>query len=356
MDFEVRRDDLGETRFVESEPPELEPGQALLAVDTFGLSTNNITYAVLGEAVRYWNFFPASEEGWGRMPVWGFADVAEGNDGLQRGMRVFGYLPPSTHLVVAPEGLGESGFVDASPHRADLPAVYNRYSLVEGDATYEARYEDQQMLLFPLFFTSWLIDDFLADEGFFGAETMVLSSASSKTASGLAFPLSRRDGVEVVGLTSPRSLEFVEGLGVYDRVLSYDEVDSLEQKPTVYVDMSGDADVREAVHRRLGDALAHSSVVGMTHREEMGSVPDDLPGPRPKVFFAPDRIVKRGADWGPGGLQKRFGEAWRPYVEWTTGWLEVSHGRGPEEVERVYRELLEGRVDPAVGQVLSLSS
>ena len=356
MDFEVRRDDLGETRFVESDPPRLEPGQALLAVDSFGLSTNNITYAALGEAMRYWNFFPAPDEGWGRMPVWGFADVAEGTDGLEQGTRVFGYLPPSTHLVVAPAGLGETGFLDASPHRAELPAVYNRYSLVEGDSTYDPRYEDQQMLLFPLFFTSWLIDDFLADEEFFGAEAVVVSSASSKTASGLAFPLSRRGGVEVIGLTSPRSLEFVERLGVYDRVLSYDDAGSLERKPTAYVDISGDADVRDAVHRRLEDALAHSSEVGITHREETGSVPDDLPGPRPEFFFAPDRIVKRGADWGPDGLQKRFAEAWRPYVEWTTEWLEVTHGRGPEDVERIYRELLEGRVDPAVGRVLSLSS
>ena len=354
MDFLVRRDDLAECRCVESEVPKPGPGQALLAVDTFGLTTNNITYAVFGEAMRYWQFFPA-EEGWGRVPVWGFADVAEGTEGLAEGTRVFGYLPPSTHLIVEPASVGATGFVDASPHRAELPAAYNRYFRVDADPVYERRFEDQQMLFWPLFFTSFLIDDFLDDEGLFGAGATILSSASSKTASGLAFLLSRHDGVEVIGLTSPRSVEFVEGLGVYDRVLAYADAGSLEQVPSVYVDMSGDADVRDAVHRRLGDSLAHSAVVGATHREGMGEVPDGLPGPRPVFFFAPDRLAKRNADWGPDGLQERIGEAWRPYVEWTAGWLEVRRGSGPEAIERAYRELLEGRIDPAVGDVLSLS-
>ena len=43
IDFQVRKDDLQETRFAESETPELESGQVLLGVDSFGLTTNNIT-------------------------------------------------------------------------------------------------------------------------------------------------------------------------------------------------------------------------------------------------------------------------------------------------------------------------
>ena len=82
----------------------------------------------MGDAMSYWKFFPAPE-GWGRVPMWGFADVADSGDtDLEEGARIYGYLPPSTHLVVEPEGVDERGFVDASPHRAELPSAYQALS------------------------------------------------------------------------------------------------------------------------------------------------------------------------------------------------------------------------------------
>lgn len=35
--------------------------------------------AVMGDAVRYWEFFPADEP-WGQIPVWGFAELVEPGD------------------------------------------------------------------------------------------------------------------------------------------------------------------------------------------------------------------------------------------------------------------------------------
>ena len=225
-------------------------------MDSFGLTTNNITYAVMGEAMNYWSFFPA-EEPWARMPVWGFADVvASEAEGVPEGTRIFGYLPPASNLVVQPDRSDPLDFVDQSPHRANLPAAYNRYIRVAGMPLYEEENEDQQMLLWPLYFTSFLIDDFLDDESMFGTQTAVLSSASSRTSSALAYLLSRRDGIEVIGLTSPGNVEFTESLGVYDRVVPYEELTSIDRKPAVYVDMSGDAKVRSSVHGHFGDELS----------------------------------------------------------------------------------------------------
>lgn len=348
--FEVRRDDLHQCRVVNSEPAELEPGEALLTVSAFGLTTNNITYAVMGEAMSYWDFFPA-QDGWGRVPVWGFADVAADGAGLEQGARAFGYWPPATHVVVRPERVNERGFVDASPHRATLPAAYNSYAFVDADPMYDAEHEDEQMLLVPLFVTSFLIDDFFADERFFGADVAILSSASSKTALALAFLLGRRE-VEVVGLTSPGRVGFVEGTGAYDRVVPYDGVESLPAAKAIYVDMSGDVDVRAAVHGRYADSLAHSAVVGATHHDRMRRT-ERLRGPPPTFFFAPDRFAKRSKDWGRDGLEARTAEAWRPFVEWTGGWLEVVHESGLEAVKRTYLELLDGDIDPSRAHVLS---
>ena len=324
----------------------------LLGVDSFGLTTNNITYAVMGEAMNYWDFFPA-EDGWARMPVWGYADVVESKaEGVPEGTRVYGYLPPASHLVVRPDRASSIDFVDVSPHRVDLPAAYNRYLRTDGNDMYEKENEDYEILLWPLYFTSFLIDDFLDDEDMFGAKLAVLSSASSRTTSALAHLLGKRDGIEVVGLTSPGNVEFTESLRVYDRVVPYEELDSIEAEPAVYVDVAGDAKIRGAVHGHWGDQLKHSAAVGITHKEDLGGS-GELAGPEPTFFFAPTRLKKRSEDWGPEGLNDRLADAWRPYVEWARGWLRVEHGSGPEDVERIYRELLDGKSDPAVGHVLS---
>ncbi len=354
MDFLVAKDDLHRCRFATDATPQPADGEALLSVRSFGLTSNNITYAMFGEAMSYWSFFPAPE-GWGRVPVWGFAEVIDSRvEQLAVGTRVYGYLPPSSDLLVRPARADGRRFLDASPHRAALPSAYNAYLATGADPIYDAAHESEQMLLRPLFFTSFLIDDFLADSKFFAADTVILSSASSKTSSALAFLLSRREGVEVVGLTSQRSLEFTAGLGVYDEVLAYEDVDALAQGRAIYVDMSGNSAVRDAVHRHYAEQLAHSAVVGATHHDRMGQVAASLPGPRPTFFFAPDRVVKRTAEWGGEGFEQRAADAWRPYLEWAAGWLQVIEGEGPAALESAYLDLLDGNIDPASAHVLTL--
>ena len=357
-DFLVKRDDLHDTRIAESAAaPEIGPGQALLRVDSFGLTANNVTYAVFGEAMSYWRFFPAPD-GWGRVPMWGFADVERSAaDGLEEGRRVYGYLPPSSHLVVTPAGADAHGFVDASPHRAELPSAYQRYELTDADPFYRVDSEDMQMLLRPLFFTSFLIDDQLDDDGLAARGPVLISSASSKTAIGTAFLLAQRDGVEVVGLTSARSAAFADGLGIYDRVLTYDEIDRVDRGPATFVDIAGDGALRSAVHTHFGDELAHSMVVGATRWREMGAGGGgQLPGPAPAFFFAPDRVQKRATEWGGAGLQERVAGAWHPFSDWAAGWLEVIRGRGFDAVRSAYLDVLDGRVAPSSAHVISLAS
>lgn len=358
-DFVVDRSDLRRCKLVPAAAPEeieLADGQAVLRVQSFAFTANNVTYAVAGDMMSYWSFFPAAP-GWGRVPVWGFGDVVRSrHDGLAEGERIFGYLPMSTHLMLAPERLTRSGFSDASPHRRALPAVYNQYTRVTADPSYAAEHEDQQMLFRPLFMTAFLLDDFLADNAFFGARAAVLSSASSKTAFGLAYLLhrARRGQCEVIGLTSPSNAAFVEGLGCYDRVVTYDRIRTLPQEMTVaFVDMAGDGTVTSAVHHHFGDDLKHSSVVGATHWEDRAPAAS-LPGAPPTFFFAPTQLQKRTQEWGPAGFQQRYAAAWRQFLAFVSPRIRVVRGRGPAAVERVYLETLEGRSRPDEGHVLSL--
>jgi hypothetical protein len=359
MDLLVRRGALAETRLDDDPPGPLAEGEARLRVEAFALTANNITYAVFGDGMGYWNFFPAPD-GFGRVPVWGFADVVESSvEGLGEGTRVYGYLPMSHELVVRPTRVDEGGFVDGSEHRAAMASAYNHYARTDADPAYEPVHEDAQMLLRPLFTTGFLLDDFLDDNDRFGARTVVLSSASSKTAAGTAYFLAEREDVEVVGLTSVGNVDFVEGLGVYDRVVPYgSEAAGLGAGPAVFVDIAGSADVRAAVHRHYGDDLVHSSVVGGTHWDEPpsagGAAAGPLPGPAPSFFFAPDQIRKRAADWGAAGYEQRLAEAWRRAVAWSDGWLQVERSNGPAAVEATYRTVLAGSMPPSVGHVLSM--
>ena len=146
----------------------------------------------------------------------------------------------------------------------------------------------------------------------------------------------------------------MEGLDIYDRSVTYDAIDSLDRGPATFVDIAGDDEVRRAIHSHYGEELAHSMAVGITHWEELPDGGGEFPGPRPTFFFAPDRIVKRSADWGGAGLEERVAGAWHPFCEWIGSWLEVVRGEGFDAVRDAYLDVLEGRVAPKNAHVLRL--
>lgn len=354
MDLQVNRSDLHQVRVVELDREPLAEGQARLRVDAFGLSANNVTYAVIGDMLQYWDFFPA-EAGWGRVPVWGYADVVESTHAeLPVGRRCFGYLPMSEELVVTVGRVDAGGFTDTSAHRQAMASAYSRYQLVD-PAEAGSDDEDRRMLLYPLFFTAFLVDDFLGDNDLFGASVLVISSASAKTALGIARYAGDRPGLTVVGLTAPDKVDFVEGLGVYDRVLPYGREADLPDATAVYVDVSGSGPVRTAVHRRYGSQLAHDMVLGATHWEGLGPTGDALEGPEPAFFFAPTQIAKRHEDWGQAELDRRTAEAWDRSAPWAAGWLRFEHAHGTDALASTFLELLDNRADPSVGHIVSLT-
>lgn len=358
VDFIVKKGELSETRFDEGPSAasrSLEPGEVLLGVDCYAMTANNITYAVFGEMMNYWDFFPAPE-GWGRVPVWGFAEiVASAHPELSVGERLYGYLPMSTHLLVKADNVSAAGFVDVSAHRAERSIFYNQYSRVAADPTYDANREAEQMLVRPLFTTAFLIDQFLAASDFFGAEAVIVTSASSKTSFALAQQLAAREGhpVDVIGLTSPGNVEFVESLGCYDAVVVYDDIATLAPtRPTAMVDMAGNASVTCAVHAHLGDHLKHSLRVGGTH---WTAVVGDEPtaGPTPEFFFAPDHVGQRISEWGPQGFQDRVGKAWAAFLPSLGEWIQVERSAGKEATQSVYLQTLAGKARPDRGYILS---
>ena len=355
----VRQDQLATTRIAVSDDAPLADSEIRVRIDSFALTSNNITYAAFGDTMNYWQFFPSGETGWGIVPVWGFGTVVQSlHPGVAVGEKLYGYWPMADRAVLQPDRLSDSGFIDAAPHRATLHAVYNRYLRCSTDPFHEPGTEDVQALLRPLFITSWLIDDFLAENDFFGARSVLLSSASSKTAYGTAFMLSQRPDIEVIGLTSAGNRAFCESLGCYSRVLTYDKLDRIPADTAcVYTDFAGNADLRLRLHTRFAN-LKYSCSIGGTHVEQLGGA-RNLPGPRPTLFFAPAQVKKRQADWGAGEFGKRLLQAWQAFgakvADPAAPWLRVQHHRGPQAVQAAYAQVLAGRGDPREGHILSFT-
>ena len=343
----VRRNDLRSATPAPLTLRALADGEARFRVDSFALTANNVTYAAHGDDLGYWRFYPAPE-GLGIVPVWGFATVDESRvDGIAAGERFYGYWPMATHAVLTPVKVTPRGFADGASHRADLPAVYNNYQRWTGATADEA----PQALFRPLYTTAFLIAEHIASAGQAPA-AVIMSSASSKTALGLAFALGGKD-IERIGLTSPRNRAFVERTGVYDRVLGYDEVRHAKASSAAYVDFAGDGTVRRDVHERFADSLGASIVVGDTHWE-VSPGGEALPGPRPEFFFAPTHLAARIAEWGPAEFERRLAESWNGFVHFARDRLNLVEGKGADEVARQWRRMAGGDVDPAQGLMLSM--
>ncbi|NNE72631.1 MAG: DUF2855 family protein, partial [Acidimicrobiales bacterium] len=324
MIFEVNRQDFRETRVVDIAPATLSAGQVRLSVERFAFTSNNISYAVAGDMLDYWGFFPA-EQTWGHIPAIGIGSVIESaNPDIAVGGRYFGFYPMAGELVIDAHRRGPHGFRDVGPHRANHAVTYTDFRDVDADESWDADRTDEYLLLWGMFMTSFLVDDQLGDRGFAGAAQTLVTSASSKTSISLASCLAARSDIRAVGLTSERNRSFVENLDLYDQVITYDEVAQLD--PSIrsgVVDMAGNASVRASIHRHFGDNLTFSTSVGATHWEAAGDPPTAtgggaLPGAAPEFFFAPSQRAKRVEEWGAAELDARIDRAYRNLVEHST--------------------------------------
>lgn len=347
MRMEVRKTDLGSVRFVKTAAALPAPGEVLVRVERFAITANNVTYGVVGERIGYWKFFPA-EEGWGVIPVWGVGVVeASAHPEVREGERLYGYWPMASHLTLVPGKVGPMRLMDGASHRAGLPAVYNSYLRLDAEEGYDKATDRARMALWPLYATSFCLADWLAANGNHGAEQVVIPSASSKTAIGLAHALiAEGSPLRRVAATSARNAGMVAALGLYEDVILYEEIEErIARVPTVIVDMSGSGDVIGRLHRHLGEAMRFTSNVGVTHHEAAGMGPDFI-RERSAMFFAPAHIARRTEEWGPGAFEARSTAFWRDAAGKSAAWLTYRDADGPEATEAAWREVLEGRARP----------
>jgi hypothetical protein len=363
--LEVRRSTIGESQLHDAPTRDLLADQVRLGIDLFAVTANNITYAAFGDVLGYWNFFPADVDGstWGRVPAMGWAEVIESrHPEIAVGGRYYGWYPMARTVTmsVAPTA---DGFRDDGPHRQAHAPVYRAYVATDRDPFHDDAPdgESRHALLRGLFLTGFLAEAFFADAGgtehptYFGAEQVLVLSASSKTGIGFAQRASARGVARVVGVTSQANEAFVRQLGFYDSVVTYDEIAAVPTGvASVSIDMAGDPTTLAAVHGHLGDDLRYSMTVGRSHHDAPpAGTGDAMPGPAPQLFFAPTEVGRRLSEWGSDDYGTRTSDALVTFIEGSRSWLEIEHREGPAGVATAWTDVYDGNVPPHVGIVAS---
>ena len=353
--FLVDKTDLTQTRVVSKPLPPLGAGEVLVKVDRVAMTANNITYAAIAHLIPYWEFFPW-DEGWGRLPVWGFGDVVESRADLAVSTRLYGFWASSTHLMMKPRVVRPGLVIDAVDHRSPLPAIYNQYVPTDEDPTYSAEAESLTCIFRPLFMTAFSLDELFGAEGFEGASTIAVSAASSKTAWATSHLLAKRDGTRIIGLTSKANRTFVEALGCYDHVITYDSIDDLfDESWTAYLDFAGSRQLRVAVRKAVGPNLLFDLSVGMAHWAETRFA-EVFESPTVTSYSAPSMIQRRSEAIGREEYFRLYAEAWRGFAPHASASVEFVESIGLGALATAYQDTASGTVSLATGLIVRPNS
>ena len=364
--FQTLKSDLTKSRVINADLPIIRDEEILLKIESFAFTANNVTYGVAGDTIGYWKFFPAaqnSDNSWGCIPMWGFAEIVESkNQNLDVGERLFGYFPAADSLVLSPVKISDHSFSDGKEHRKELPPVYNNYLRLNGESNYDPSMDPIRALLFPLHITAFCLCDSLEEDQYLDASQILIVSASSKTAIGLAQGLAdSKSSPKVVGLTSVTNSKFVEDLGCYDEVISYDQLDKIDySQGAVIVDMAGNREILGTLHGKLEGNMLKCLTVGMTHWDNETTAEDALGQAmlreRTEFFFAPAHIQKRIGDWGHEGYTKKTNLFMTARALQSKNWMQIIEIDGLENFISTYEEVVSGKINPNEGIIVNLKN
>ena len=352
--FQVEKQDIYQIRYTQIELAELQEGEVRLKIDKYGLTTNNITYAVSGVKLKYWDFYP-TEEPFGIIPVWGFGEVvASRSSEIKVGERYYGYFPMATYCTLQPRNIKAFGFSDGAAHRQELAPVYNHYIRVLDNPSQAAAAEDYFPIIKPLFATSFLLYHFFKQQDFLGATQIILTSASSKTSLALAFMLKHNqatDGKRIIGLTSEQNIDFVQSTGYYDTVLTYDNYGEIPTQQSVVVDISGNYGGLENISNLLNDKLLHIALVGLTDWKSAGRFSNI---PNTKFFFAPNHFKTFYKEHGAEKANQMLNEALLQFIDEAREMMELEVVDNQEQLTQLYLEMVDGKVNPRKGYLVKI--
>lgn len=349
----VNRASIGTTELRTEPLGDLAAGQVRLRVDEVALTANTVTYAQFGDMLAYWSFYPLDDQ-WGLVPAIGWGTVIESNvEGIDVGGRYSCWYPMATTVDITATPTGD-GFRDDGAHRAPHAPTYRSFVSIDHDPMFTGAGDESRLsLVRGLYMTGYLIDGFFSADGYRGAAQAIVMSASSKTALGYAHAARRSGAVgRLIGVTGAANAQFVTDSGLYDEVVTYDDVASIAVAPSVLIDVAGVSSAVAAIHEHLGDALKYSMIVGKSHHDAPPAAITS--GPAPEMFFAPSEVERQVAALGGAEFRTRTAVGLAEFVAGSHQWLTVEHVQGPAAFQEAWGRAVRGDVPPSVGVVATM--
>lgn len=160
--------------------------------------------------------------------VWGIIEVTKSRlDGVEVGSKYLAQLPIGESVSFS------SAKVDPATNNSvivDRPGVFPAYNIFKKWDGDNEDYEDLALACFPGIVTGFGLNFNLRNHDYYGADAVVLTSASSKVALALAVYLKHNNSEDypgttkkIIGYTSESNKEFCEKTGLYDEVLGYED-------------------------------------------------------------------------------------------------------------------------------------
>lgn len=344
--------------FITTELSMLKPKEILIKIEKFGLTSNNITYAALKDSMPYFKFFPIDEKnpGWGCLPVWGVGKVIQSNFAdLAEGTCVYGFFPAANYVTLEVAALTPTGFIVNRPNIAQEYGFYNLYNFTHLDPFYLKDKEDMMAVVRPLFLTGLLIADYLEVNNFMQANTVIISSAASKTSYALALALHKKQKCKLLGLASAKSKPFAESMNIYDQVITYEEIKNISEDLTaVYIDICGNELVRGQLISKLSDKLKHILSVGMTNwKQGSYGLPKTARNIKSEVFFAPGWTLQRPKD-SAAEFAKELFKGWHAQMSNVEKYFQLQNASGKDALRKSFLDFVNSQSKPERAYVFSL--
>ena len=251
--------------------PPLEGSSIRVQSNIIGLTTNNISYARLGDEPGR-DFFAAHplpfKEGiysdsskYARISAWGIGTIIDSTVSfVPIGTQIWGYLPIATLPVdkIIQLSKVKDVIIETTSHRQILMPAYNRYFVIDKAHAESKRFQAYSALIKVLFETSYALnrlcfpwdpksvpvnpaglhpklDTWSREHANLRNAMVIIMPASSKTAFSFAYMLRFMRPIHeqpegVIGISSAGSRKFCEETKLYDKVVLYANAESVPSK------------------------------------------------------------------------------------------------------------------------------
>lgn len=379
-----------ETVVLNDQLPPLQNGEIRISVDKAGLSTNNMFYAQMGDApmLKFFAVYPINDQKeLANVPAWGLGTVIESaNPDFAVGERYRGFLHMS-NVVQMKAKKNKDGFVAYGNGREKLVKAYNVFQKInetpDSPFTGDSDKADLAMASAPGALSGYVIYELLRMKNFYGGNSVVLTSASSKLSLATAVFLQKEKQQgkidKVIAYTGSGNVEFIQSTGLFDLVLTYDQkLPEDKSLKHVMIDVAGDATIFKKNKKQIVKALAvggtHSSarsstftafgpsgivkmVTGMAAPKAVANWFDDHLNPKLEMFFAPSVMTELTNRLGKQQFDKQCEDALGQFVDAAIDnkWINVNRCEDTNSIRTAYKRIFRGEVPPSESIIFSLA-